>query len=587
MIDGAEHFHYLGLTRRNNSVMMVFQEGMLILDRNQPGWGAMPPATLAQRVSDLPGRSPSDSDASDSGGDDPSGSDSDVFDSFSDGPLSTSSSAAATPSHSATPSPAGSRAGTPASSVPASPRDASADGSTARLHSRWSPSRELLGWHPCEALVFVGPVTLKAVGGYKALGDAGELQAFVAQLKQGRWAPQPAGSPGDATMVVVQMFGQLQGMVWDGIWHAAGNGEHQQHGMTATRACQLAASAVVADACSLAPVPHAERSDYLAHVQSGAVSVMVFSLGLLVRSHPEPALVGWHDLDDTSRGAFVTPADANIIELMCRSNYPRENSMFQTFFIGMMDVSADEGPFVAAIRSHKARRWFHLRLDMPHVQLPDDPEGPSPAAVIKTLQEVRLAPLHDRQTPDAGLHLCSGRWQVPLFLGAIQCLDASVDVPGMIAARWHGSLQPVIEKHLLAHRQQEHAWLTSGVIRQPIDPLIDLMRRDLNLRRAEVWVMWPVELLQELFTALAPREKVRVITSPKAADVDQALDHHACTLFVFQTPGHPEQSVVLAQGNTCWSGEQRLKLPDVKARVARALAPGATEHLLALACVVQ
>ncbi|WP_332741173.1 hypothetical protein [Hydrogenophaga sp.] len=573
MIDGAEHFHYLGMAPRHHSVLMVFQEGVLILDRDQPGWGCMSPLTLDRLMSDSPAHSPSGSRS----GNGSSRSDSDVIDSLSESEFSADSSASTSSSRSGSASPAASRPGSPAT-----PRN----GPDARPHPGWSPSGALLGWHPCEAVVHVGPVTLRAINAYKALQGPDELQAFVAQLKGGHWNPQPVGSPGDATMVALQMFGQLQVMLWDGTWHAAGNVEHQQQAMTAQHACQLVANSVVAQVCSLALVPHAERSDYLAHVQSGAISVMVFDQGLLVRSHPDPALAGWHDLDDTTRGAFVSPGDANMIELACRTNYPRENSMFQTFFIGMMDVISDEGPFVAAIFSHKTRRWSHMRLDMPHVQLPNDPTGPTPAAVIQTLRQARPAPLHDLQSSSGPVRLSSGAWQVPLFLGAIQCIDASVDVPGLIGTHWHDTLQPVIERQLVAHHAQEAAWLASGVIKQPIDRLIDLTRRDLALRRDEVWVMWPVELLDDLLKTLAPQDKTRVIHAPKAADVELALGQKACTLFVFQTAGQPSQSVALAQGNRCWSGREHFSLKELKARVTKSLAGGPGEHLVALAYVV-
>lgn len=583
MIDGAEHFHYLGMARRHRSVLMVFQEGVLILDANRPGWGAMSPSAQAQLMPHAPDTNDDSTDSEFIGS---------LSDSLSDGPLSTSSSSSGS-THSASVSPGVSRPGSPSNSVPSSPRSASPgspatqrNSADAGGHSGWSPSPLLLGWHPCEALVHVGAVTLKAVNAYKTLDGPNELQAFVAQHKDGQWAPQPAGSSGDGTLVALQMFGHLQVMLWEGTWHAAGNGEHQEHSLTSARACQLAANSVVAQACSLAPVPHAERCDYLAHVQSGAISVMVFNQGLLVRSHPDPALVGWHDLDDTTRGAFVSPGDASMIELGCRANYPRDNSMFQTFFIGMMDVTSDEGPFVAAIFSHRTRRWSHMRLDMPHVQLPNDPTGPTPATVVQILRQARPAPLHDLQTTSGPVRLSSGDWQVPLLLGAIQCIDASVDVPGLIGTHWHDTLQPVIERQLMAHHAQEATWLACGVIKQPIGSLIDLTRRDLALRRDEVWVMLPVALLEDLFKTLAPHEKTRVILAPKAADVDLALGQYACTLLVFQTPGHPEQSVVLAQANTCWSGRERLNLPELKVRVAKALAGGPGEHLVALAYVV-
>lgn len=568
MIDGAEHFHYLGMARRHHSVLMVFQEGVLILDMDQPGWGCMSPSTLHRLMSDSPAHSPTGYGS----GNESSWSDNEGTDSRSEGGFSTDSSSTS-PSH----SPSASRPGSPAL-----PRNAA----DAQPYSGWSPSGALLGWHPCEAVVYVGPVALRAVNAYKALQSADEFQAFVVQLKSGHWTPQPVGNPGDASMVALQMFGQLEVMLWDGTWHAAGDAEHQLREMTPQRACQMVANSVVAQACSLALVPHAERCDYLAHVQSGAISVMVFNQGLLVRSHPDPALVGWHDLGDTTRGAFVSPGDANMIELACRANYPRDNSMFQTFFIGMMDVTANNGPFVAAMLSHRTRRWSHMRLDMPHVQLPNDPTGPTPAAVIQTLRQARPAPLHDLQTSSGPVRLSSGDWQVPLLLGAIQCIDASVDVPGLIGTHWHDTLQPLIERQLMAHHAQEAAWLASGVIKQPIDRLIDLTRRDLALRREEVWVMWPVALLDDLFKTLAPHEKSRVILAPKAADVDLALRQYACTLLVFQTPGHPEQSVVLAQDNTCWSGRERMSLPELKVRVTKALAGGPGEHLVALAYVV-
>jgi hypothetical protein len=332
-------------------------------------------------------------------------------------------------------------------------------------------------------------------------------------------------------------------------------------------------------------VPHAERSDYLGHLQAAGISVMLFDQGLLVLTHPDPDLMGWHDLNDTSRCGFVTPDDAGLIARLCSANLPVTDCLFQAFFLGMLDVHVTQGPFVAAIYSHKLHRWFHLQLDRPQVLKPNDPAGSTLAAVQQMLRHARQAPVHDLQTPYGPDGLTTGQWQVPVFLGAIQCICSSVDMPDLLGTRWHDTLQPVIEQRLLAHRSQESAWLASGVITQPIDRLIDLMRRDLGLRRPEVWVMWPAELLQDLFRTLAPNQKSLVFVAPKATDVDLAFQKHPCTLLVFQMSGSPQQSVVLVQGTTCWSVRERMSLATVKARVVHALSPGATERLVALACV--
>jgi hypothetical protein len=577
MIDGAEHFHYLGLARRNRSVMMVFQEGVLILDQDLPGWGVMRPADLARLTPRAPGHS-----ASSGSSEEEFGSDEAAFsDSLSHDTLSTStshSSGSASNSASASASPRPSRSVSPS---------ASSDDEGARPLPGWRPPESVLGWHPSEAMVHAGPVTNRAVETYKSLNGPHDVQAFVVQLKEGHWAPQPAGSPGHGTMVATQSFGELHVITWEGPWHAAGNGEHQQNGLSAARACQIVAPSVVADICSLAPVPKAELSEYRGHIEAGTASVLIFDRGLLVQAHPDPALVGWHGFGEYGRWAIVSPQDADLLQELCHRRMSKDHGMFGMFFLGDMDQPSGHGPFVALTFSHKLQQLVYLRLDAPSdLRVPGDPHGPGQPVVQQALRQMRPALVHNFHDVRGPYGFLSGAWQVPLLLGAIQCIEASVDVPGLLGTTWHDSLQPVIERQLQAHHKQESAWLASGAIKQPIDRLIDLARRDTALCCSEVWVMWPVDLLEELFKSLAPSHPARVIKAPKATDVETALHQRACTLFVFQTPGQPEQSVALAQGNNCWSGRERFSLDELKKRVAKALGNGPGEHLAALAFVV-
>lgn len=571
MIDGAEHFNYKGLTRHERGVMLVFEQGVLILDLDGPGWGAMRPSDRAQMLPqpDTP-RSGRASDESDS-------SDSDALDSLSFGPLSTSSSSDGEANHASprTPHGAGAAAPGPVAHPPAA--------------RPWSPAPAVLGWHPCESLVHVGSVSRQAVDAYKSMVGKHELQSFVAQLtqKNGPWAPPPTGSQGPATMVAMQVFGELFVMAWQGTWHPADNDAHQHTGMTAALACRIVSQCVVARVCSLAPVPHAELSEYQGHIVAAGASILAFDRGLLVLTHPDPSMLGWHALGQHGHWGIVSVEDAEILEQLFSLRRPSDHGLFQLFMNADMDLPFGQGPFVAGVFSQRRERWVLLRVDAPvHFQMPDDPHGPTPAAVQQSLRQATPAPVHNRQALGGPLGLASGAWQVPLLVGAIRCIDAVVDEPGLMGTNWHDTLQPVIERNLLAHRKQESAWLASGVIMQPIDHLIDLMRRDVALTRPEVWVMLPVELLADLFKTLAPREKATIILAPKAAEVELALHQQHATLLVFQTPGQPAQSIVLAQGRDCWDGRVRFRSDQLKPRLAKALAGGPGEHLVALAFVV-
>lgn len=572
MIDGAEHYDYRGLARHERGVLMAFSQGVLILDLDEPGWGAMRPSDHAALFPQpTTPRSARASDAEDSSESDPS-------DSRSFGPLSTSSSRSSFSSSSSD-----------SGSLPPSPRPQQGGGGQPVAAKPWSPSPAILGWHPCESLVFAGPVSAQAVQAYKALAGTHELQSFVAQLtqKNGPWAPLPAGSAGAATLVAMQAFGELFVMVWLGRWHAADNDAHQHTGMNAEQACQIVAHSVVAPVCSLARVPLAELSEYQGHIVAADASILAFDRGLLVLAHSDASLVGWHALGPHGHWGVVSPEDAALLGKLFALRVPSDHGVFRLFFDGSMDLPFGQGPFVAGVYSHRRGRWVLMQVNAPvHFQMPDDLHGPTPAAVQQALREAAPAPIHNRQSVGGPIGLASGAWQVPLFLGAIRCIDAVVDAPGLVGAYWHDTLQPAIERSLLAHRKQESAWLASGVIMQPIDHLVDLMRRDLALTRPEVWVMLPVELLAELFKTLAPQEKTCVILAPKAPEIESALRHQPCTLLVFQTPSQPGQSILLVQGREGWDGRSRLRADEIKARVSKAQAGGPGERLVALAYVI-
>lgn len=568
MIDGAEQFNYLGLARHEGGVLMVFRQGFLVLDLDEPGWGAMSPSDQAQLfpqpATPRSARASEDEDSSDV----------DPFDSRSFGPLSTSTSHSSSSSGS--------------ESSPISPREQQGAGAQPALRS-WSPSPMVLGWHPCESLVFVGPVTQQAVDAYKAAVGQQDLQSFVAQLtrKNGPWTPLPAGSSGCATMVAMQAFGELFIMVWQGNWHAADNDVHQHTGMSAALACRIVAHSVVARVCSLALVPQAELSEYQGHIVAADASILAFDRGLLVLTHTDPSLVGWHGLGSHGHWGIVSPEDAASLARLFGTQTPSDHGLFQLFFDAQMDLPFGQGPFVAGVFSHRKGRWVLMRVDAPvHFQLPDDPNGPTPATLRQALRDAAPALIHSRQSLGGPLGLSSGAWQVPLFLGAIRCIDAVVDVPGLMGTHWHDTLQPAIERCLLSHRKLESAWLSSGVIMQPIDHLIDLMRRDRALTRPEVWVMLPVELLADLFKTLAPREKACVVLAPTAPEVESALRQQPCTLLVFQTPGQGAQSIVLAQGRDHRDGQTKLGANELKTRVSKALSGSTAERLVAMAYVV-
>ena len=138
---------------------------------------------------------------------------------------------------------------------------------------------------------------------------------------------------------------------------------------------------------------------------------------------------------------------------------------------------------------------------------------------------------------------------------------------------------------ITAHKAQEKDWLAKGVIRQPIDGLLALMRRDTRLRRPEVCVMWPASLLDEIFKTLAPKVKAQVTQNPSLDIAQKALTAHACRLFVFQSPGQSLQSVAVAIGVQEWSNNQWASIDLLSERVQHALKPDAFEHLVAVATI--
>lgn len=573
MIDGAAHFTYLGFSRRARGVMLVFQEGMLILVLERPGWGVMRKHDLANLLPHT------HADASSSSAEEP-GSDNDayVFAASSSDTLDTST-------------PHGSSSGTnaPPQHLPEpSPRPSASSSSTSSDDEEmdWAPPAAVLGWHPSEAPVCAGPVTAQSVQTFRSLGSTHEVQTFVSQLQANHWEPQPAGNPGRATLVALQAFGKLSVLVWQGIWRAAGNVGHQHMALTPALACQFVEHAVVAPARNLSAVPDAELNTCEFQLNAGAASALVFDRGVLVQTHPDARLVGWHAFGEYGRTAIVCAADADLLQAMCDLNPSPDHPALRLFFFGNMDVPEGHGPCVTVVHSHKLSRFVCLRLEPSGPLLrAGDPHCPASAAVLQALRHMRPALVHDSQDVRGPLGLASGSWQVPLILGAIQCIDATVDVPGLIGTTWHDTVQPVVEKLLLLHRPQESTCLANGTISQPIDPLIDLMRRDVCLRRPEVKVLWPVDLLADLLKTLAPQHPAHVVKDPKVADVDLALRQPGCTLFVFQQPGPTAPSIVLAQGNRCWSGQAQFSLATLKTRLTQALAHGPGERLLVLAFV--
>ena len=65
MIDGTQGFHFIGLTLRKRCAMLVFSEGLLMVDQSLPGWGVMTHPELLRLFPDVPDAASSDDSSSD------------------------------------------------------------------------------------------------------------------------------------------------------------------------------------------------------------------------------------------------------------------------------------------------------------------------------------------------------------------------------------------------------------------------------------------------------------------------------------------------------------------------------------------
>ena len=128
--------------------------------------------------------------------------------------------------------------------------------------------------------------------------------------------------------------------------------------------------------------------------------------------------------------------------------------------------------------------------------------------------------------------------------------------------------------------------VADGVILQPIDNLLDLMRRDKRLCRREVSVMWPMSLLDALLKSIAPPTlKAKAVPLPRLEDVEAALTHKAGRMLVFKGPGRPVQSAVVAVHQSCWSDEDDIAVEQLRARVRRAYGQGAFERVVGMVTI--
>ena len=574
MIDGAMQFHYLGLSRVGQGLVLVFKEGMLILRLDKPGFGVMSPSALAG-ITPRGSTPSSSSSASRRSSDDEGHTSEDSIELLTSDSASNTHSTTTSSASSATASPSGSQSPSSSRSVSPSPERSP------------EPPAWLLGWHPFEALVHLCAISERGAASYGTGFEQGQkLEAFVAQLKAGQWDAQPPGSHGYGLAIAYQMYGQLQLEFWPGPWVPANNETHQHSGLSAARACELVAHSVLADHHNLAGVADIERQDFLGWVDSGAARVLAFERGLLVEHHPDPAVVGWHPMDNRSHADVVSSETAGTLLRFAGQKSLEGNSYCRLFFQGALNDT--HGTFCALVYSHKLQNWQYLAVDAPHgLSRPGEAQAPAAAALRFAMEQARPAQAHDVQYMQSDFALDSGNWDVPVFLGILRCVDILEVGTPLMGIHWHDALRPLLELFLHEQSRNESAWLASGAIRMPVAQLINLMRRDTRLRRPEVSVMCPVDLVATVFKMAAPKERATVIAAPTAIDVDKALQTRLCSLLVFEQAGKPEQSVVLAHGAQCWEDTQWSPIEVLKARVARALASAAKngkgERLVAVA----
>lgn len=585
MIEGAAGFHYIGLVRCDNEVMMVFREGVLVLDTSLPGWGIMPPAELARLLPHTPGHSPSPSPRSGSHSSSDSGplygaatlDELVFFEMFSD----SCSTANGTP-RSNPPGGSGSDSGSrSASPSPRSSADSDAAGAPER--NRWSPAREWLGWAASDAPVQAGPVTQDAVAAYLDSTDESRLCALERDFLAGRYAPHPPAHPPAGLLARVVAFGEPALLGRRGDWAPAGSSGHGRIGLSNALACDLVAHAHVASHCNLSPVREAGQSVYHGMAEDDQTCVLVFDTGLLVQRHPDADLRGWHPLNDGCHWDLILPINARRLLAIRGAEDALDFPVVREFMSGHLRWTEDPH-FAALLWSMSLERLFVLHV--PHGLVHSGaPGGPDDHEALAALQQAPWAAIHDRQRIRGPLSLGAGRWRVPVVLGALRCLMAAQAAPALVHDTWHATLQPAVERLLLAHRAQEKAWLATGVIRQPVDGLVRLMQRDQRLRRPEVYLMWPVALLADLFKTLAPHARVTIDMLPRVDALSRAMAAGGIHLVVFQHVGAATQSVAIAMGVQCWDGDTWDAMDALRERVTHSFASGATEHLVAIATV--
>jgi len=566
MIDGTDRFVFIGLINCGKGAVLLFQEGMLVLDPSLPGWGVMPHAVLARLFPECRERHPAPPpDAVH--GDWPTEDEQAFFEALSESVQTDSSRDG---SRSSSPSPRGS-----SSSDVEPPID-------------WVPPDIWLGWWPAEAPLRVARVGPAALARYRQSGsDARAQMALLADLRAGHLAAPGAHDQEDGVMVELRLFGRPRLLAWAGRWLPAGHPALARGGLAPGRIAALVAHAQMAPTCNLAEVPEVDNSEYLGHVEDAQARVLVFGNGLLVQHHPQGRLEGWHPLGPDGHWALVAPTVGDVLADLCEDQADmRDVGLARDFFSG--DLDEHQGPrFTALTYSATRRRWMAIQLDAPHGLIgPDAASAPSPAELLQARRTARRAAIHNWQLVHGPFSLGCGAWQVPVFLGLVRCLVGVQPVPGLLGTDWHDTLQPLIERQLLAHRGNEQQWLADGVILQPIDNLLDLMRRDKRLCRREVSVMWPMSLLDALLKSIAPPTlKAKAVPLPRLEDVEAALTHKAGRMLVFKGADRPVQSAVVAVHQSCWSDEDDIAVEQLRARVRRAYGQGAFERVVGMVTI--
>lgn len=301
------------------------------------------------------------------------------------------------------------------------------------------------------------------------------------------------------------------------------------------------------DAQCLGVVPHAP------------LPALVFDQGIYIQQHEDDAMVGWHPWVAPHCAGHLLPDRIPAIKhLLLQADTVGALSQLPPIPWQPPGDPASRFVFVGReLLAYVARPCLHV---LPSTMLPvDGPAGAAQAQAV--LRQGRYAPCADPLTVRFRFETVPHDWGVDAFEWTQRLIAIKVWQRNFVPYNLHTAVLTLVREFFKVEQTREAEWLQNGTVPMPIAALLDLMTQDMGMRCADCVVQLPVNLYPAVLQ-LGGLSVKSVLTPNSGEALKQLIPQMRDVLVLLGTERRPMPSCYVTKGGMVLGPEGPLSFDE-------------------------